>query len=1123
MAKEVGSAQVRLIPDFQDFGRRMNTSGTNAGRAFARSMDQSVNDGMGRIRRNVSRVAIGIGAAFASVRVGSFLKGAIQSASDLNESINKSRVVFGSASPAVEKFAKTATSSLGIARGEALESAATLGNLFVSLNLGQGPAAAMSQRMVTLAADLASFNNTSTADAFTALRAGLVGETEPLRRFGINLNEATLKAEALRLGLVKSSGDSAGIALSMQKLAVAQRAHTAAVAAHGQSSRQAQTALQGVTAAENAVTVATQGKIPVLSAAQKAQAAYSLIITQSKTAHGDAARTALEFAGQQKRMDANWVNLKQTIGGIFMPALLVLVTAFNEKLMPAFARLVDEHGPKMQAFFKAAVESFIEIGSNVGPKVVQFLKDLRGGFDGISGGESKGLSGFSEAFRSIGASAKEIAPHLKTIVPQIAEMLATLGSDTISVAAVAIKFLANNMGLLEKSLPFIVAGYVLWKAAQASATLVAIARLPITALEISANLILASALRANAAAMTVSTGATQVGTLATLRHTVATVAAAVAQKAARVAILAWAAAQVILNAVLTANPIGLVIAAIGLLVAGIIIAWRESETFRNVLTTVFSAVGRVVLSVVEIIIGQFQKVAEAASKIPGPIGDAAEKVSEALKKGREKIGEWKTDLENLPKTVKLEGDIKDLEEKLKAARKDLQNPENTKERRAIISANIIDLETKIEKARGIVRDPEIVRNRISTLKGDIRDLDAKIAEGLRQLDDPNITRQRSGKLNADIRPLVKAKTRAQTVLNSLEGKDVAVTAKVRAVGIGVFLPGQSNTPRILRARGGWVTGPGGPTADRIPAMLSNREFVIRAKAAQALERSYGRGFLGVLNQYDKAPDVGGDAARTRIAPPGQRLQFAAGGSVPSVQDWIRTQHRGRYVWGGTASRAADCSGLVGNVYAMLTGRTPFRRYFTTGTVGGAPGLKPGTGTFTIGVTSGIGHMAGNLAGLAFEAASTKRGMFVGSGAKSVAGFARKYTLGGAPGSFAGGEAVTPSMSRAQFSQLLSSLLPTLTRQMVAELNSKLRTRAHGGPVHKGIPYLVGESGPEVFMPHTGGRISARQTAAPMETGATGAPNIRVFIGERELTDIVRVEVATADDISARQLAYRRRG
>jgi len=56
------------------------------------------------------------------------------------------------------------------------------------------------------------------------------------------------------------------------------------------------------------------------------------------------------------------------------------------------------------------------------------------------------------------------------------------------------------------------------------------------------------------------------------------------------AIRAWVAVQWLLNAALTANPIGIVIVALGALVAAFVIAWRNSETFRKVVTMAFDAV-----------------------------------------------------------------------------------------------------------------------------------------------------------------------------------------------------------------------------------------------------------------------------------------------------------------------------------------------------------------------------------------------------------------------------------------------------------------------------------------------------------------------------------------------------
>src|SRR5690606_29847152 len=62
------------------------------------------------------------------------------------------------------------------------------------------------------------------------------------------------------------------------------------------------------------------------------------------------------------------------------------------------------------------------------------------------------------------------------------------------------------------------------------------------------------------------------------------------QIAIRAATIAWTAVQWLLNVALSANPIGIIIVAVAALVAGIILLWKNSETFRNIVTGAFNAV-----------------------------------------------------------------------------------------------------------------------------------------------------------------------------------------------------------------------------------------------------------------------------------------------------------------------------------------------------------------------------------------------------------------------------------------------------------------------------------------------------------------------------------------------------
>lgn len=115
------------------------------------------------------------------------------------------------------------------------------------------------------------------------------------------------------------------------------------------------------------------------------------------------------------------------------------------------------------------------------------------------------------------------------------------------------------------------------------------------------------------------------------------------------AVKAYTAVQAALNVVMALNPIGLVVVAIAALVAGIVIAYKKSETFRDIVQTVFKAVGGAVLKAVDIWLGGFQKLFEAMSKIP-IIGDKFKGVAEKIKGVRDKVSNLQTGLDNLGKT-----------------------------------------------------------------------------------------------------------------------------------------------------------------------------------------------------------------------------------------------------------------------------------------------------------------------------------------------------------------------------------------------------------------------------------------------------------------------------------------
>ena len=212
--------------------------------------------------------AIGIASA-ALKKMYDYSKVAIAAASDLAESESKVGVVFGDQADAMLAWGQTAAEAMGMSSNEALAAAGTYGNLFRAMGITEKASADMSQALVELAADLASFNNMDPTEVLGKLRAGLSGETEPLKTLGVNLNQAIIQQKALELGLWDGVG--------------------------------------------------------ALDAAQKAQASYALILEQTSLAQGDFERTSEGLANQQRILKAANDDLAAAIGEYLLPTQTKIV------------------------------------------------------------------------------------------------------------------------------------------------------------------------------------------------------------------------------------------------------------------------------------------------------------------------------------------------------------------------------------------------------------------------------------------------------------------------------------------------------------------------------------------------------------------------------------------------------------------------------------------------------------------------------------------------------------------------------------------------------------------------------------------------------------------------------
>ena len=204
-APNAGTVEVDVVGDYDKFERGLASSGEKAGGKFGTSFS----GGMGK---TIARLG---GAAVAA----SFGRGVISQASDLQEATNVTGLAFGQARDEVDKLASSASSMFGMTEAEFRQIGAQVGNIFVGSGVAERDAAKLTNNLIGRATDMGSAWNASSQEVSEAINSGLIGSFEPLRKYGVIIDKATVDQKALEMGLVDANGE---ITKQGEKLAIAQ-------------------------------------------------------------------------------------------------------------------------------------------------------------------------------------------------------------------------------------------------------------------------------------------------------------------------------------------------------------------------------------------------------------------------------------------------------------------------------------------------------------------------------------------------------------------------------------------------------------------------------------------------------------------------------------------------------------------------------------------------------------------------------------------------------------------------------------------------------------------------------------------------------------------------------------
>lgn len=257
-------------------------------------------------------------ATIALAGIAAAAKLSVDAASDFSETTSKVSVIFGKQGEAIQKFARTADVSFGLSQTAAMDAASTFATFGKSAGLSGKDLTGFSTKLVGLSSDLASFYNTSPEDAITAIGAALRGENEPIRRYGVLLDDASLRQQALAMGIVKTTKKA-------------------------------------------------------LTPQQKVLAAQALIFKQTSDAQGDFKRTSGGLANQQRILTAQMTNMRVEVGMMLLPAMKKLVETFRG-LIP-FVREHKDLIKKLAVAFVAGATAIVAI--NAALKVFHALQTVK--------------------------------------------------------------------------------------------------------------------------------------------------------------------------------------------------------------------------------------------------------------------------------------------------------------------------------------------------------------------------------------------------------------------------------------------------------------------------------------------------------------------------------------------------------------------------------------------------------------------------------------------------------------------------------------------------------------------------------------------------------------------------
>ena len=271
--------------------------------------------------QNIGAKASILSAALVGVGAKAFLM-----AADFQDALGATEQIFKDSSGVIKDWSDNLSTSYGISKKEALDYANIMGTMLQNIGgMSEEMAGKTAGNLIELAGDLTAMFGGQTSDAVRALTGALKGNNSMLDNYGIAANDAMVKAKALAMGLSDGTGE-----LSLQ-------------------ARQAAT--------------------------------LAIIMEQTASAQGQAAREADGASGSMRSFKTEITNLSTELGSVLLPVITPIVSKLRD-MAAAFGSLSPET-QKMMVIVAGVAAAFAPLMVVIG-KVITLLPALKTGFAAVT-------------------------------------------------------------------------------------------------------------------------------------------------------------------------------------------------------------------------------------------------------------------------------------------------------------------------------------------------------------------------------------------------------------------------------------------------------------------------------------------------------------------------------------------------------------------------------------------------------------------------------------------------------------------------------------------------------------------------------------------------------------------